>query len=461
MEMGNNFNGNDIDSMDDRREYYKKLIAIGIPILFQNLVGMCLNLLDTLMIGRLGEEELAAVGAANQVYFIFTVVLFGLFSGMAVYTAQFFGAGDREGVHKMMGICYLMGLILAFSVMAFTGIFAEGIIGLFSDDPAVIDFGAAYLRIANKTYPFAAVSFAVLYNSRAIQDLKAPTAVNAVAIAINGVLNFLLIFGALGFPRLGVEGAAIATLIARVIEFTAMVSLVYGRRNHYLKASLKELFNFDGAFFIKVMKTAMPVVLTEGSWATAMSLTFAAFGRLGTAALAVSQIANVVCDLLQSVFFGVGNASAMMIGEKLGQHNPDMAYEYGRRSIRVVCVLIVVMTLFMAALSKPVAMIYGFDEPTNTLLIRTLLAMSLTIMPKMLGYIYICGIFRAGGDTFYCMIIELIATWCLQVPMAFFAVMVLKVSLPTAFLLVEVSDLFRVVTNIPHFRKKSWINMVT
>ena len=240
-----------------------------------------------------------------------------------------------------------------------------------------------------------------------------------------------------------------------------MLAIVYCHKDHYLKAGLKELFGFDRELFFRVMKTALPVVLTESSWAVTMSLTFAAFGRLGTSALAVSQIANVVCDLLQSVFFGVGNASAMMIGEKLGQRNPDVAYEYGRRSIKVTCVLIAIMTLIMLTLSRPIAMIYAFEEPTNTLLVKTLMAVAFTIGPKMLGYIYICGIFRAGGDTIYCMIIELIATWCLQVTMAFFAVLVLHVSLPVAFILVEIGDLFRIVTNIPHFRSRKWIHIVT
>lgn len=450
-----------LNKSQEIKEYYRKLILIGVPILFQNLIGMCLNLLDTLMIGRLGEEELAAVGAANQVYFITAILLFGLFSGVAVYSAQYFGAGDRAGIRKILGMCYLLGIISALVVVVVTDLFAEDIISLFSKDESVISYGASYLRIVNKSYPFSAMSYAISYNSRAIQKLKAPTIVNAVAIGINALLNLLLIFGLFGFPRLGVQGAAFATLIARVAEFIAMVMIIYCCKEHYLKASLKELLGFDRELFAKVMKTALPVVLTEGSWAVTVSITFAAFGRLGTSALAVSQITNVVCDLLQSVFFGVGNASAMMIGEMLGQKDPEGAYECGRRSIRVTWVLIVIITITMLILSKPIAMIYSFEEPTNTLLINTLIAMSFTIVVKMLGYIYICGILRAGGDTIFCMKIELFATWGLQVPIAFFSVMVLHVSLPIAFILIEISSLFRIIVDIPRFRSKKWINMVT
>ncbi|MDD6042363.1 MAG: MATE family efflux transporter [Eubacteriaceae bacterium] len=447
--------------LDNKREYYRKLVGIGIPVVFQNLISMSLNLVDTLMIGKLGEEELAAVGAGNQVFFVFTVALFGLYSGMAVYTAQYFGAGDKAGVRRMIGMAYLIGITSSIIVMIGSTVFAEEIIGLFSREQSVIGFGAEYLKIVNWSYIFSAASFAISYNARAIQDLKEVTVINALAIGINCVLNYFLIFGVMGFPKMGVAGAAVATLIARVLELVMLLGYYYTRKEHYFKASPSQLFSFDRGLFVKAMKTALPVVLAESSWAITTSLTFAAFGKLGTSALAVSQIANVACDMLQSVFFGVGNASAMMIGEKLGQRNKDVAYSYAIRTIKVVMVLNVVMTVLLIVAAKPIAAIYSFNEPTNTLLIKSIIAMAITITPKMIAYIYICSFFRAGGDTVYCMILEAIATWLIQVPMAFLCVLVLKTSLPVAIILVDVSDVFRIIVNLHHFRKKTWLKIVT
>ncbi|MFQ9892333.1 MAG: MATE family efflux transporter [Emergencia sp.] len=170
------------------REFYRKMIFIGVPVVFQNLISLGLNLIDTLMIGMLGEQELAAVGAANQIYFIFGVSLFGLYSGAAVYTAQYWGAKDIPGVQKMLGIDYAVGAAFAIVVSLLSFIFAPYLIGFFSEDSAVIQFGVDYIRIACFSYIFSGFSSAICYNSRAIQNLKIPTMINGVALLVNAGL---------------------------------------------------------------------------------------------------------------------------------------------------------------------------------------------------------------------------------------------------------------------------------
>lgn len=437
------------------------MVLIGVPVVFQNLISLGLNLLDTLMIGMLGEQELAAVGAANQVYFIFSVSLFGLYSGAAVYTAQYWGARDIAGVRKMLGIDYIVGIAFALAVSIAAFAFAPQIIGLFSEEEAVIELGISYIRIACFSYVFSGISQAISYNSRAIQRLKVPTAINASALVMNGVLNYLLIFGAVGFPKLGVQGAAIATLTARVFELTGLLVYIYTRKEHPFKTGFKQLFGFNSSHFISVMKTAVPVVFTEGSWACSVSLIFAAYGMLGTSALAVAQVANVVCDLLQSGYFGVGNATAMVIGEVLGQGKKETAYHYGKLSMRIVWILNVVMTLTMLILSKPIAGIYNFSGETHHLLVITLIVMAITITPKMLGYMYIVGILRAGGDTLFCMKLELVCNLFVQAPMAYIAVLLFHASLPVAMLMVELGDILRIIVSIPRFKSRKWINIMT
>lgn len=442
------------------KDFYRKMLFIGIPVVFQNLISIGLNLIDTLMIGLLGEQQLAAVGAANQVYFIFTVSLFGLYSGAAVYTAQYWGARDIGGVRRVLGMDYMTGLVLSLVVTVIAYVFGPFIISLFSKDAAVIDYGVRYIRIACFSYVFSGMSSAISYNSRAIQNLKVPTIINACALCVNAVLNYLLIFGVGPFPEMGVEGAAAATLIARIFEFSALVTFVYTRNSHPFKAGIRELFSFNREQFSRVMKTAVPVVFTEGSWSLSVSLIFAAYGLLGTSALAVAQVANVVCELLQSVYFGVGNASAMLIGETLGQGNKETAFQSGKRAVKIVWILNVIMTAFMILVSRPVAAIYNFSGETEELLIIALITMAVTITPKMLGYIYDVGILRAGGDTVFCMKLEVVTNLCLQVPIAFFAVLVLKASLPAAMLLVEAVAVIRIAFSVVRFRSRKWINIV-
>lgn len=447
--------------LSDDKQFYRKMVIIGIPVVFQNIISIGLNLIDTLMIGLLGEQQLAAVGAANQVYFIFTVSLFGLFSGAAVYTAQYWGAQDLDGVRKVLGIDYLVGLSFAVVVSVLAYALAPQIIGLFSNDDAVIQYGVDYIRIACFSYIFSSISGAISYNSRAIQNLMVPTIINASALLVNAVLNYFLIFGKAGFPQMGVEGAAIATLIARVFEFIALVTFIYSKKDHPFRVRPDKLMKFGKDLFKKVMKTALPVVLTEGSWATSVALIFAAYGMLGTSALAVAQVANVVSEMLQSVYFGVGNATAMLIGEMLGQKNKEKAFDSGKKAVKLVWILNGIITVIMILLSMPAASVYNFNGETNRLLIITLITMAVLLTPKMLGYIYIVGILRAGGDTVFCMKVEILCNLLIQAPLAFFAVMVLGLPLPLAMVLVQMGDVVRILICRPRFKSKKWLNIVT
>lgn len=443
------------------KTFYRKMILIGLPIVFQNLISIGLNLIDSLMIGRLGEAEVAAVGAANQVYFVFVISLFGFYAGAAVHTAQYWGARDIPNVRKMLGINYIVGILFSAAVTAFAFAFAPQLLGLFSEDPEVVSLGVGYIRIACFSYFFAGLSMAISYNSRAIQNLKLPTIVNAVALCVNAVLNYLLIFGIAGCPKLGVRGAAVATLIARIFEFIVLFTVIYLQKEHPFKAGPKELFSFDWHYFMKAARTAVPVVMSEFSWAACVALIFMAYGKIGTEALAVAQVANTISDMLQSVFFGVGNATMMLIGETLGQRNKEEAYLNGKRSIRATLILIFVTTIMMLAVNRTVTGFFNFDPATLELMYETLVVMALLIGPKMLAYIYICGILRAGGDTVFCMYLELICNVLVQVPMAYFAVLVLHASLPVAMIMVAAGELVRIIACEPRFRSKKWINFVT
>ena len=444
----------------EERNFYKKLILIGIPVVCQNLISNGLNLMDTLMIGMLGEEEIAAVGAANQIFFISTVILFGLYSGAAVFTAQYYGAGDLQGVRKMLGIDCVTGLVVTAVFTCIALFIPEQIIGLFSRDPEVITYGTEYIKIAGCSYCVAGLSMAISYNSRAVQRLKAPTIINACALTMNVILNYFLIFGIGPFPQLGVKGAAIATLISRVVEFASLLIYIYTRKEHPFKAKLTELMGFSKELYIKSMKMAVPVVITDGSWAIAVAIVFAAYGMLGTAALAVTQVSNVITEMLQSVYYGVGNATAMLIGETLGQGDKEGAYRNGKRAVKVVLILNVIILLVTLAIIKPVVGIYNFDIATGELLAKTLFVIAFITTPRMIGDIYLVGILRSGGDTVFCMILELICNIVVQIPIAFIAVQVLGVSLPVAMIIGELGDIIRIAACMPRFRSKKWINIV-
>ena len=444
----------------DKKIYYEKLIMLGVPIMLQNLIGIGLNLLDTIMIGLVGETELAAVGAANQVYFVYSVTLFGLLSGSAVYTAQYFGSKNKKSIKHVVGMGYLLALLSSVFVVIAVNVFTKQIIGLYSKSPEVLSVATSYIRIASLSYPFAALSFVISYNSRAIQRVNIPTIINGIAMGINAFLNWTFIFGHFGFSAIGVRGAAYGTLIARIFELVALILYVYTREDHIFKASFRELFGFSKQLFNRVMKTAIPVILSEGCWALSTALVFAVYGKLGTSALAVTQAANVIADLLVATYFGVGNATAMLVGEVLGKENRKAAYEYGKYAIWAVAVLNIVVTIVMIAISPLVAKIYGFSPETSDLLIRTIKMMGLITTPEMFAYIFAVGILRGGGDTTFCMITEAVGNMLLKLPCVYVAVRFMGLDLPMAIAMGEIGDIIKIGLFVPRFRSKKWINVV-
>ena len=278
------------------------MLSIGIPIIIGHLISISLNMIDTMMIGRLGVQELAAVGAANRIFFIFIIVCFGFFSGASILLSQYWGIRDVANIRRITGLQYVFTATLALLTVVLVRLLTRQIIGLFSNEQPVIDFGAAYLRIVLWSYPLAALGCVISFNSRCIHRLAAPTIISTVAVATNTFLNYCLIYGHFGLPRLGVEGAALATVIARALEFVALVVYVYASREHPLAGKIRELLSFDRDLVKLVVRKALPTTISETAWSAGTSVYYIAFGMIGSDALAVAQVCAVVADIFQAFF---------------------------------------------------------------------------------------------------------------------------------------------------------------
>ena len=451
--------GNNLSEIN--RNFYRKLMIVGIPMVIQQVIAVTLNLADTIMVGKVSENALAAVGAANQIYFIFGVVLFGVFSGAAVHAVQYWGIRDIVSLRRIIGIDYTVCLALSVPAILFVYFTAPFLISLFADEPEVIALGTDYLRIACFSYLFSGLTFVISYNSRAIQDVTVPTIINGCAILINITFNYLLIYGKCGFPKLGVEGAAIATLIARVLECAAMYLSVYLRKEYPLKAKIGELFSYSSQMFFNVMKTAIPVIVTEGLWAVSVSCIFAAYGKISASAFAVSQVAVTVTDFFQTVYFGLGNASAVLLGEVLGQGKKKLTYQYSRNILKVTWVLNVVMTTAIILLRAPIADIYNFTPETTDMLMKALLVYAIAMTPKMLAYMMICAIFRPGGDTMFCMYVDVSFNVGMQIPLAYISVLLLDLPLHWAMAVVAIADVLKIFICYYRYFTKKWMNVFT
>lgn len=440
--------------------FYRKLMRLALPIMLQQIISVGLNLIDNIMIGRLGALPLAAVGAANQMYSIYSMILFGLFSGAAVPIAQYYGVRDFKSIRKILGMDIAIGLVLGLLTVGGVLAMAPQIIGLFADEPEVIEMGVAYIRIVAVTYLTVGVSFAISFNSRSVQSLKVPTIINVCSILVNTVLNYCLIYGHFGCPAMGVEGAALATLIARLLEMISLLAYLAVDKNHPFHGRIRDFLGFNRALIKGVMRTAMPVVISEGGWALGMSLTFAAYGRISAQSLAVIQVCQVLCNLCQCSSFGLGNACAALIGETLGQREPEKAFANAQKYLKVQWALNGLMCLLILLLRRPVALFYDFDPQTTEVLMISMAMFGIAQVPRMVAYSVQSGILRPGGDTFFCMVVELSCNLGLEVALAFFAVLVLQLPLHLCILVAAGGNLLKAVLEYRRYLSRKWLNTI-
>ncbi len=444
--------------IENNKAFINTLLVIAVPVIIQNAISIGLNMIDTVMVSSLGENAISAVGLANRIYFIFTTICFGIYSGASIFVAQYWGAKDTESIKKVFGIDLIIGSVLAivFSVTVF--LFREQLLRIFINEADVIHLGSKYLKIIAVSYFFTAVSFAFSFNCRAIHKLNMPTAISAVALCVNTFLNWILISGNLGFEAMGVEGAAIATLIARVVEFIALIYFIYRDKGHPLAGTFAELTSWDFSMLKKVMSTSVPVILSETAWSVGTSVYYIAYGFMGSYAIAVVQIAFTISDFFMTLFFGIGNASAVMIGNEIGKNDVDTAMNYSRKFVKLTLFLSIVLSFLLFISRNAIIKFFNLEPETSVYLSKTLAVYSLYFTPKMFTYMFICGILRAGGDTRFCMFLDMVTIWLMGVPLSFFSVLVLHLPIHLVIAVVFSEEIIKMVIILKRYKSRKWLN---
>ncbi len=440
------------------KAFYKTMLIIALPVVIQHLISIGLNMADTVMVSSLGENAISAVGLANRFYFVFSVICFGIYSGSSIFIAQYWGAGDTKNIKKVFGINLIIGSLLSalFSILIF--LFPDKILRIFINDSEVISLGVDYLKIAAFSYFFTSISFAYSFSSRAIHKLKAPTVVNAVALLINTSLNYVLIYGYYGFPELGVKGAAIATVISRIFEFFTMIFIIYKDKDHPLAGSFKDFTSWDIPLLKDVIKTSLPVILSETAWSVGTSVYFIAYGFLGSYAIAVVQISTTISDFFQALFFGLGSSCAVMIGNEIGKNKIDNAFDYSKKFIKLTLTMSIILSILLFLFKGQIIKFYNLEQDTIYYLDKALIVFSIYFTPKMFSYMFIIGILRSGGDTKFCMFIDIVSIWFIGIPLSFITVLYFHLPIHLVMAVVFSEEVLKLFVLINRYKSKKWIN---
>jgi putative MATE family efflux protein len=447
-------------SLFNDKIFFKSMLKLAIPIVAQNLILSSLNLVDNIIIGGLGEQAIASVGLANQYFFLLNLLLFGITSGSSIFIAQYWGNKDIVNIKKVLGICLITGGIAAFIFTLGALLLPEQILSIFSRDTAVIIEGSKYLRIICWSYIITSVTFAYSFTLRSTGQVKIPMVVSVIALAVNTVLNYMLVYGLAGFPKLGTDGSAIATLIARTVEMLLMLFAVYRNKN-IIAAKFTEMFHLSTAFIKNFFKVTIPVILNESIWSLGVTLYAVVYARMGTAVIASTNISSTVERITWVIFMGLGNACAIMIGNKIGEGNEKEAFLYAKRFIILGPSFAIIAGVMVALNSHYILLAYNISPLVYEYASKNLIVFSIFLWAKVFNFTSIVGILRSGGDTKFCLFLDAAGVWLVGVPLAFLGGLVWHLPVYYVYALVFMEEIFKFIFGLPRILSKKWINNLT
>lgn len=444
----------------ETKHFLSSTATLVLPMAIQNLINTSVNAADVIMLGRAGKIALSAASLGSQVYFILSLIFFGLASGASVLTAQYWGKRDTDAIEKILGFTMKFSFIVAFLFTAVVLAVPEAVMHIFSGEDEVIQSGAGYLRIIAFSYMASAVTTAYLNLMRSIEKVIISTVVYSVSLVINIVINAILIFGLLGFPAMGVRGAAIGTLIARFSEL-AFVIIYAARFNKTIRIRAKYIFKTDSLLRKDFFTYSLPVVVNELLWGTGISMLSSVIGHMGSSVTAANSVAQVVRQLAMVVLLGLANAAAIMIGKAIGAGKPELAQNHASRFIKLTIILGVMSGLLILIVSPVVCAFMTLEPDSEEYLKQMLYIMSYFVIAQAISTVTIVGIFRSGGDTKVGLLLDVGSMWCISLPLGAIAAFVLKLPVFAVYMILCSDEIIKVPFCLWRYKSKKWLRNVT
>lgn len=446
---------------------YRRLMTLALPLILQNLITTALGFVDTFMVGLLGNAPMAAVTAANAPMFLMQIIILGLISSLTVLASQYWGSGNLDAINRSMGVFLYTGLFLS-ATMALTTLFAPAaVLGLVTNNPNLIPLGTPYLRIVGLAYVFNSVSSVYVGMQQATENPKFGMWVFGLSVVVNTFLNYCLIFGHFGAPRMGITGAAIATLTSRIIEFVIVFS--FAVRGYRIPLKPKALFQ-PGKFILqKAVTYGTPIMINEFLWGLGTTMMTVILGHMvqSTEMLAAFAIMGNIDRFSTVACFGLAGAGAILIGIRIGQgRSPNEVYALGLRLL-LLAFLLGLLIAGILAIALPtffIPVLYPLFRlsPEATHIATVMCIVYLATMPaRTFDVTSIVGILRAGGDAAISSIIDLGPLWGIAIPLTALTGLVLHTPIVWVCLAMQAENFFKLPLSVHRFRSKKWIHYIT
>lgn len=442
------------------KRFYKQVLVLIIPMALQNLINVGVTAADVFMLGLVGETALSGASLAGQIQFVMTLVFMGVTSGATVLTAQYWGKGDCRTIEKILGMAFRIAFLVALFFAAAAFCIPDMLMRIYSSEPEVIQEGVKYLRIVGVSYLLMAFTQIYLNIMRSIEKVVIATVVYSVSLLVNIFINAVLIFGLFGMPKLGIVGAAIGTLAARVVE-AAIVFWYATVKNKIVKIHIRDLFTTDKLLMGDFLMYSLPVVLNELMWGLGSSANTAVIGHLGSAAVAANSVAQVARQLATDVAFGICNATAIYLGKTIGEQRFEDAKVYGRKFIKLSLIAGCIgggLILIAAPIANAVM---ALTPEAQSYLTFMFFVMSYFTVAQALNTTLVVGVFRSGGDTKFGLALDVGTMWGCSILLGALAAFVFHAPVQIVYMLLMSDEIIKLPITLKRFYGYKWIKDVT
>ena len=444
--------------MDERkRSLRKEIVRLALPIALQQFMTALVGACDAIMLGKLSQDAMSAVSLATQVTFVFNLFMFAFMAGENMFVAQYYGKGDYKGISQVFSLVTKICGCIAVVFLAGTLFFPEQLMRILTNEETLIVLGSEYLRVIGISYVFSGIAQIFLAIMKNCGAVNMSTLINGVMVILNIALNAVFIFGLSGFPKMGIKGAALATVLATVVQFLWSVGYVLCR----IRAVKFSLRSCEKKLFGRFWQKTVPLLINNLAWGIGFSMYSVIMGHLGTDAVAANGIANISKNLVVCFCLGLGNAGSIIVGNRLGADRLQEAKEVGETLTKTAIIAGIVSGLVLIALSPFITKMVDLTPTARGYLQKMLLICSYYIAGKSVNCMTIGGIFAAGGDSKFGMLCDSVTLWCIIVPLGCICAFILKLPVMVVYFVLNLDEIIKLPVVYKHYKKYKWIKNLT
>lgn len=443
----------------NKRAFYRKLITLALPIALQSLMLALVAACDALMLGKVEQNEMTAVSLATQVQFVQNMFVFAVTGAGAVLGAQYWGKRDREKMQEIFDLMLVLSGMISLIFFLACEFIPVGLMHIFSKDKVIIEIGAKYLQIAGWSYLITGISQCYLTMMKITDRVIESAVASSAAVVLNIVFNYIFIFGKLGLPAMNSRGAAIATMIARVMEMLLSLGFTLGKE--HIRPALGKLFKIDKQLTQSFVKQLLPLMGGSLLWGVGFTSYTAIIGHMNSDAAAANSIASVVRDLICCICNGIGSAAGIMVGNEMGAGRLETGKAYGIKLKNISYIIGFISTGLVLAVTPIVVSSMELTEEARSYLTGMMIIMSIYMIGRCVNTVSINGVLDGGGDTVFDMYSLFVTMWCIAVPLALLGAFVFHFPVLVVYACTCLDEVGKIPWGMYRIKKYKWVKNLT